>query len=176
MKGSLRNLLMQTRILAPAAIAAWMVTLSVALVGAIARAVSLDPSSAAELAVIYVPVTSIPFAFSTVVVLLPLVALGRQILGGDRPWRLVIVGLAAAPIQGLLLLASGRILFRGSPHMRPTIGADLAAIAHQPLDTAVLLAAFAAGGITLGLWAASLRSRNITDTANTQTKLTRAGL
>ena len=160
----LRKAVGQTRLLVPAAIVAWLVTLLAALTGAIVSAVARDSSSIGELATLYVPAMSIPFAFSTAVVLLPLMALIREIAGADRPWLLGFVGVAAAPVQGLLLLASGRMVFRGSPRIRPTFGADLVAIASQPADAAVLLAAFAAGGITLGMWAAKLRRRNIGQT------------
>jgi hypothetical protein len=140
------------RLLAPAALAACLVTALVGLAGAIAIAASRDSSAIGELLVIYVPVMLVPFALSTGVVLLPLVSLIMAVAGSSRRWPLVGAGLALAPVQALFLLGSGRVVFRGSAHMRPTLVADFAAIFAHPADTVALLVAFAAGGVVLGLW------------------------
>jgi len=118
----------------------------------------------------------VPFALLAGVVLLPLVSLARAIVGPGRPWLLGAIGVAAAPVQGFVLLTSARIVFHGSPHTRPTLMADLASLAAHPADAAVLLSAFAAGGLALGAWAASPnRSIKVDTPANTQMEPPRAG-
>ena len=160
----LRDIGTQMRSLAPSAMAAWAVTLFAGLTGALVSAAARDSSSVGDLATIYVPVMSVPFAFGAAAVLLPLIAFTRTVAGVGRPWLFGMVGVAAAPVQALILLASGRVMFRGSPHMRPTLAADLDAIMSHRGETAVLLGALAAGGLTLGVLAAKRRRGNIADT------------
>lgn len=145
---------MEMQRLAPAALGAWLVTLLVAMAGAIGIAAAHDSSSIGELAVMYVPVMSVPFAAGTGMVLVPLMSCARAVAGPDRPWLLGSVGVIAAPVQGMALLIAGRMLFHGSPHVRATLAADLAAQIAHPADAAGLLVAFAAGGLVLGAWAA----------------------
>jgi hypothetical protein len=159
-----------------AAVGAWLVTLLVALFGAILVATARDSSANGELAALYIPVMGVPFALLAGAVLLPLVSLARAVVGPGRPWLLGAIGVAAAPIQGFAFLLSGRIVFHGSPHIRPTLMADVAALAAHPVDTAVILSAFAAGGLALGVWAAGpIRSITVDSPANTQREPMRAG-
>ena len=53
------------------------------------------------------------------------------------------------------LVAAGRMVFGGSPRMRPTLTADLAAVVNQP-DTVPILIALGLGGTLLGWWAARM--------------------
>jgi hypothetical protein len=142
------------RLLALASVGAWLVTLLVALLGAILVAAARDSSAIGELAALYVPVMGIPFALLAGAVLLPLISLARAVVGPGRPWLLGTIGVAAAPVQAFVLLIAGRIVFQGSPHIRPTLAADVASLAAHPADAAVILSAFAAGGLALGVWAA----------------------
>jgi hypothetical protein len=71
----------------------------------------------------------------------------------------------AAPVQAFALLLGGRVIFAGSPRLRPTVAADLAAIASHPADSVVLLIALAAGGLTLGVLAARVDGRARSKTA-----------
>jgi hypothetical protein len=166
MTTTFREALANIRSLLPAAASAWLVTVITGLGGAVAIAAARDPSAIAELVVIYAPVMSVPYALAIGGVLLPAVACVRVMAGPGRPWLLGLVGVAVAPLQGLVLLVGGRFLFEGSPRMRPTLAADLAAIVDHPAETVALLVAFGAGGLTLGMWAArrcqSLRIRTIT--------------
>jgi hypothetical protein len=161
---TLRSARQQLRTLVPAAIGAWLVTLFVGLGGGIAEAAARGSSSIGELVGIYAPVMGIPFALSTGAVLLPMISACRLMVGPGRPWLLAFVGVSLAPVQALVLLIAGRITFQGGPHMRPTLWADLGAIAAHPADTVVLLVAFAAGGVTLGMWAARRRELLMGDT------------
>jgi hypothetical protein len=138
--------------LVPAAAAACLVTAVVGLAGAIAIASARGSSATGELLVIYVPIMIIPFALSIAVVQVPILALVRAVSRAGRRWVFVCTGLALAPVQVLFLLGSGRLFFHGTPKMRPTLAADLAAIWAHPNDTLALLVAFAAGGLVLGLW------------------------
>ena len=155
---TLRETLANIRSLLPAAAGAWLVTVITGLCGAAAIAATRDRSAIAELAVIYPIVMSVPFALVIGGVLLPAVGCARAMTGPGRPWLLGQVGVAVAPLQALVLLAGGRFLFAGGPHMRPTLAADLAAIASQPAQAVALLLAFGAGGLTLGVWAARRRA------------------
>ena len=144
-----------------AAGAAWLVTLIVATAGTIAVSVVRNPSSAAELAFLFPLLMCVPFAFTAVLVLLPLMSLAARV-AGSRLWLLVAAGVAAAPLQVLALLAVGRIVFRGGRAMRPTLGADVAAVfGHpSPLTLAALLG-LALGGVTMALWYRRTIARSI---------------
>ncbi len=153
-----RETLANIRSLLPAAAGAWLVTVITGLCGAVAIAAMHDRTAIVELVVIYAPIMSAPFALVVGGVLLPAVGGARAMTGPGRPWLLGQVGVAVAPLQALVLLAGGRFLFAGGPHMRPTLAADLAAIANHPADTVLLLVALGAGGLTLGVRAARRRA------------------
>ena len=130
---------MTMRRLAPAAFAAWLVTLLVSMSGTLVVAAARDASSIGELAPIYLPVMSIPFAIGVGLVLWPLMSLAQLLLGLDRLWFSALVGIAIAPVQMLVLMAAGRVAF--------------GPITNYSIETAVMLLAFAAGGVTLGILA-----------------------
>jgi hypothetical protein len=139
----------------PAALLAWLVTMVVALGGAVAERASHDRSALGELVFIYLIVMSLPIAFLVAGVLLPIVALVRAAVGPARPWVLGMAGGAVAPVQGLAFLIGGWVLFRGGPHMRPTFADHFATLVNDPARVVPLLLAFAAGGVAFGVYAAA---------------------
>jgi hypothetical protein len=146
--GSVRAIRAETLI--PGAFGAWLVTLVTATGGSFAVAVSRHSTSAGELAMLFPPLMSVPFALTTALVLLPIVAL--VLWRADGLWPVVAAAAAAAPLQVVALLIGGRILFRGVQHMRPTLLDDIVAVlGHPSAETLVLLGAFAAGGAVFGV-------------------------
>jgi uncharacterized membrane protein YhaH (DUF805 family) len=138
--------------LIPGVVGAWLVTLAIATLGSTIAATARNPESAGELALLFPLLMSVPFALTAVFVLLPSMSLVLRRSGG-RLWPLMAAAVVAAPLQAFALLAGGRILFRGSPHLRPALADDVVAVLGHPSSvTIVMLGAFAAGGIVLGFW------------------------
>jgi len=152
---TLRRTLRQTRALVPAAMCAWGLTVLAGWAGAVALSVLSGSSSIAELATIYVPIMIAPFGLAMTVVMLPFVAFASALVRIRRAWVVPLVGLASAPLAMVGLVAAGRMVFGGSPRMRPTLTADLAAVVNQP-DTVPILIALGLGGTLLGWWAARM--------------------
>jgi len=86
-------------------------------------------------------------------VVLPVISLVRAVVTSKVPWLLGSIGVALAPAQALALLAAGHLLFARDP-VRSTFALAVAAALRQPMETAAMLTALAAGGLVLGLLAA----------------------
>jgi hypothetical protein len=103
-----------------------------------------------EFAFIFVPVMTVPFAFVLAAVYLPATLLVRRRVRDGRSWIVAAAGGAAAPLAGLALLAAGRLLLSGSPHMRPAMWDDVIALSRDPMHTLPYALALLAGGIVFG--------------------------
>jgi hypothetical protein len=104
-----------------------------------------------EFALLFVPVMSVPFAFVVAVVFLPTVLIAHHVLRGGRRWMLAAAAGAAAPLAGLALLAAGRLLFAGSPHMKPTLWDDIVGLSRDPAHALPYAVALTVGGIVFGM-------------------------
>lgn len=128
------------RQLASAAVWAWLVTLLAGFAGGAALVHARNPESVGEFAFAYLLVMSVPFALAVGCVLLPVMSLARIIAGPGQTWLLAGTGVLVAPLEAISLLGGGTALF-GGPRAEPSA------------DTWILLAAFAAGGVVLGVLA-----------------------
>jgi hypothetical protein len=136
--------------IATAAALSWFIMMSLAFIGALAAEAYLGHHPLSEFAVLFVPVMTVPFAFVLAAVYLPATLLvQRRVRGGPR-WIVAAAGGAAAPLAGLALLAAGRILFSGSPHLRPAMWDDVVALSRDPLHTLPYALALLVGGIVFG--------------------------
>jgi len=138
---------------APIAIAvalSWLTMMSLAFMGALAAEAYLGHHPLSEFAVLFVPVMTVPFAFVLAAVYLPTTLLVQRKVRGGPSWIVAAAGGAAAPLAGLALLAAGRILFSGSPHMRPAMWDDLIALSRDPVHALPYALALLAGGIVFG--------------------------
>ena len=131
---------------------AWAITIVVASLSWIsivaARGTHASDEPLGELAMAYPVIMSIPFALLIACVTMPLVLAIKSMIGERRLW-LGIAGAASAPIAIVVMIAVGRVLFQG--HVRPTLWADLTAIASDPQGLPPVLLALVLGGITVGL-------------------------
>jgi hypothetical protein len=124
--------------------------MTLAFLGALAVEASRGHRPLGEFAVLFIPIMSVPFAFVVAMVYLPTLLIAHRILRGSPSWMLAAVGTSAAPLAGLALLAAGRVLFSGSPHMKPTIWDDLVALSRDPAHTLPYALALIVGGIVFG--------------------------
>jgi hypothetical protein len=136
--------------IAAAAAMSWATMMSLAFIGALTAEAYLGHHPLSEFAVLFVPIMTAPFAFVLAAVYLPTVLIARHLVRDRHRWMLAAAGGAAAPLAGLALLASGRVLFAGSPHMRPALWDDVVAITHDPVHMLPYALALVVGGIVFG--------------------------
>ncbi len=141
--------------------AAWVITLVVASITWISivaiRGTHAADEALGELAVLYPMVMAIPFALLIACVTTPAVLAIRAMLGERRLW-LGSAGAASAPLALIVMFAVGRLLFG---QVRPTLWADLMAMARDPQGLPPILLALVLGGIALGIGVARRQARTV---------------